>query len=198
MNFSKQSINIGEGLYFDGPLLIKPKVLKDNRGEFFEFWNSNDFNKIFNKNILFVEENLSFSHKGVLRGLHYQLEPFSQGKLIICLSGNIFDVIVDIRESSETFGRFASIYLSSENNNILWILKGFAHGFLSLSPDTRLIYKLTSHWVKESERSISWKDKNINIKWPFLENNIKNPIISLKDQNAKSLFQITKDGEIFK
>ena len=80
MNFSKQSINIGEGLYFDGPLLIKPKVLKDNRGEFFEFWNSNDFNKIFNKNILFVQENLSFSHKGVLRGLHYQLEPFSQGK----------------------------------------------------------------------------------------------------------------------
>ena len=198
MNFSKQSINIGEGLYFDGPLLIKPKVIKDNRGEFFEFWNSNDFNKIFNKNILFVQENLSFSHKGVLRGLHYQLEPFSQGKLIICLSGNIFDVIVDIRESSETFGRFASIYLSSENNNILWIPKGFAHGFLSLSPDTRLIYKLTSHWVKESERSISWKDKNINIKWPFLENNIKNPIISLKDQNAKSLFQITKDGEIFK
>lgn len=197
MNFSEYLINTEDGFTFDGPLLLKPKVLKDNRGEFFESWNFEYFNKIMNKKILFVQDNISFSHEGVLRGLHYQLEPFSQGKLITCLSGKIFDVIVDIRKNSETFGKYGSINLSFENNNILWIPKGFAHGFLSLSPNTILSYKLTSFWEKKSERSLFWEDKTINIKWPLKENNIINPIISFKDKNAKSLFKLIKDGDLF-
>lgn len=197
MNYLKHSIFIEEGLYFDGPLLLKPKVFKDDRGGFFESWNSESFKKIFNKKIIFVQDNISFSNKGVLRGLHYQVEPFSQGKLIMCLRGKIFDVIVDLRGNSETFGKFASIKLSYENKNILWIPKGFAHGFLSLSTNTILSYKLTSFWEKDSERSLSWDDQYINIKWPFKENNIINPIISNKDKNAKSLSQLIKDGDIF-
>ena len=181
----------------DGPLLIKPTIYNDNRGYFFESWNQKKFNYELRKNINFVQDNYSFSKKGVLRGLHFQLNPFPQGKLIRVNSGEIFDVIVDLRKQSKTFGDWASIVLSSSENNSLWIPEGFAHGFLTLSDYAAICYKVTNYWNKDLENSLLWNDKTVSIKWP---KNIKKDmkfIISQKDQDAITLDELIITDKLF-
>ena len=165
-------------------LLIEPKVFNDDRGFFFESFNQLDFEKETNLFPKFVQENHSKSVKGVLRGLHYQLSPNAQDKLIRVVRGEIFDVAVDIRKDSPSFGKYVSAFLTEENKKQLWIPKGFAHGFITISETAELVYKATKYYSPESERSIRWDDPKLNIDWSL--NGIK-PLISSKDKNAKFL-----------
>lgn len=182
-----------------GPLIFTPKIYADERGYFFESWNKKQFLKSIKISqestsekieIAFVQDNQSFSSKNVLRGLHYQVNPYAQGKLVSCISGEIFDVVVDLRKESPSFGRWAGLILSETNLKQLWIPEGFAHGFLSLKDKTKVLYKTTNFWNKHAERSLKWDDPVINIKWPLLKSN---PIISEKDSIANSLNKINKD-----
>ena len=195
MKISYQQCESNTGCILNGPLLIKPNINIDSRGFFQESWNEKDFNNILIKNNqdnqVFKQDNHSKSTKGTLRGLHYQKEPYSQGKLVRCISGEIFDVAVDIRKGSKTFLNYTSVILSSKNFMQFWIPKGFAHGFLTLSDNTEVIYKVTSYWHKESELSINWNDPKINIKWP--SEDIKYLNISDKDSKAPYMPQIKKE-----
>ncbi len=176
-----------------GPLLITPNVFKDERGFFMESWNIKDWEKILNKDNQsinnFVQDNHSKSTRGVLRGLHYQKNPYAQGKLVRCISGEIFDIAVDIRNNSPTFGKWVGDILSCDNKNQLWIPEGFAHGFLTLSSTADVAYKATNFYNKESEGSIIWNDDFININW---EDYIKKELIlvSEKDNLAPKLCDI--------
>ena len=174
---------------FNGPILLKPNLFTDERGFFMESWNNNVFNNILKKPIIFVQDNHSFSHQGVLRGMHYQLNPFPQSKLVRCISGEIFDVIVDLRKSSETYLSWAGIYLNEKNNAQLWVPYGFAHGFLTISKTATVLYKTNAYWDGDSEVSLNWQDKDINIKWPKIEQNI---VISEKDKRGKKISEIEK------
>jgi dTDP-4-dehydrorhamnose 3,5-epimerase len=147
-------------------ILLEPKVYSDNRGFFFESFNHDNFEKIIGKKVNFVQDNHSSSHKGVLRGLHYQLEPKVQAKLVRIISGEVFDVAVDLRKSSSTFGKWVGAILSADNKKQLWIPAGFAHGFLSLVDGTQMLYKTTDYYAPECERSIIWSDDQIGIDWP--------------------------------
>ncbi len=147
-------------------LLIEPKVHEDNRGFFFESFNLKDFKETTSLDVNFVQDNHSKSTKGVLRGLHYQLPPYAQGKLVRVIQGEVFDVAVDLRRSSPTFGQHVSHILSAENKKQIWIPEGFAHGFLTLSATAEFLYKTTSFYSPEYERCILWNDKKINIDWP--------------------------------
>ena len=138
------------------------------------------------------KKNHSKSKKGVLRGLHYQREPYAQAKLVRCISGLIFDVVLDLRKESKTFGKWAGINLSADNYNQLWIPKGFAHGFLTLSNFAEINYKTTNFWYKKYEMSILWNDKNINIKWP-LQNLDSQLIINQKDKTAKNSQKLARN-----
>jgi dTDP-4-dehydrorhamnose 3,5-epimerase len=149
-------------------LLIEPKVFEDDRGFFFESFNLNEFRNATSLDINFVQDNHSKSIKRVLRGLHYQLPPFSQGKLVRVVQGEVFDVAVDLRKSSATFGQYISQILSSENKKQIWIPEGFAHGFLTLSNTAEVLYKATNFFSPTHERIIVWNDPLINIKWPVL------------------------------
>ena len=181
----------------NGPLLIKSEIFYDNRGYFFESWNQKKFNYELRNNINFVQDNYSFSKKGVLRGLHFQLNPFPQGKLIRVNSGEIFDVMVDLRKKSKTFGNWASVVLSSSENNSLWIPEGFAHGFLTLSDYAAICYKVTNYWNKDLENSLLWNDMKVSIKWPRnIKKNMKF-IISQKDQNAMTLDDLIIADKLF-
>ena len=177
----------------EGPKVISPIVFDDERGFFYESWNS----KIFKDNVKnehnFVQENTSFSKKGVLRGIHYQLPPFSQGKLVKVSSGSIYDVIVDLRLNSKTFAHWAFIELNDINKKQLWIPSGFAHGFLSLADKTIVDYKVTNFWSKAHERSILWSDNALKIDWP----KGLNFIISDKDSIASTLEELRLNKEIF-
>lgn len=177
-------------------LLIEPNIFHDERGLFFESWNKRNFQNLLkneNQEIFeIVQENHSKSKKGVLRGLHYQREPYAQAKLVRCISGLIFDVVLDLRKESKTFGKWAGINLSADNYNQLWIPKGFAHGFLTLSNFAEINYKTTNFWYKEYEMSILWNDKNINIKWP-LQNLDSQLIINQKDKTAKIFSEISEE-----
>jgi dTDP-4-dehydrorhamnose 3,5-epimerase len=146
-------------------LVIEPKVFSDDRGFFFESFNENDFSKAVSRKITFVQDNHSLSKKGVLRGLHYQMQQ-TQGKLVRVVSGAVFDVAVDLRTSSSTFGKWVGIELSAENKKQLWIPEGFAHGFLVLSDHAEFLYKTTDYWNAASEQCIIWNDPSLNIKWP--------------------------------
>ena len=194
MALTSQKISNANGQIIEGPLLIKPNVFKDERGFFMESWNSNDWKSIIEKNKqefnLFLQDNHSQSSIGVLRGLHYQLNPYAQGKLVRCISGEIFDVAVDIRLNSPTFGKYVGEFLSSENYLQLWIPEGFAHGFLTISEKAEVVYKTTNFWDKNSERSIKWDDPSINIEWPeiILKNN--EILISPKDSQAPLLSEV--------
>jgi len=194
MVLTSQKVSNAIGQTIEGPLLIKPNVFNDDRGFFMESWNSNDWKSImenckqeFN---LFLQDNHSQSSIGVLRGLHYQLNPYAQGKLVRCISGEIFDVAVDIRINSPTFGKYVGEFLSSENYLQLWIPEGFAHGFLTISEKAEVVYKTTNFWDKNSERSIKWDDPSINIEWPeiILKNN--EILISPKDSQAPLLSEV--------
>ena len=163
-------------------LMVRPKVFSDNRGFFFESYNALGFNKAIGSDIVFVQDNHSFSKKNVLRGLHFQLNK-PQGKLIRVCNGSIFDVAVDLRKDSETYLKWFGCELSKENKNQLWIPPGFAHGFICLSDVAEVLYKTTEFWYPEDERTIIWNDKTINISWP---NSIE-PIISDKDKEGKEI-----------
>lgn len=149
--------------------LIEPSVFEDERGFFYESFNQQKFNKEIGENITFVQDNHSKSSKGVLRGLHYQEEPFAQGKLVRVISGEVFDVAVDVRKQSPTYGQWVSQILSAENKKQLWIPEGFAHGFLTLSDMAEFLYKTTNFYNKESECTIHWKDNDFFIEWPVMD-----------------------------
>lgn len=166
-------------IFFENVFVLSPKTYLDNRGSFFESWNKKTFNELLNVNYEFVQDNHSISVEGTLRGLHYQL-PNPQGKLVRVIYGEIFDVIVDIRLSSPTFGQWRGVNLSSVNMKQIWIPPGFAHGFLALSSKAEVLYKTTEYRHKESEKTIIWNDREISIKWPVT----KNVIISNKDMNG--------------
>jgi len=149
--------------------LIEPDVFEDERGFFYESFNQQKFNEAIGGNITFVQDNHSKSSKGVLRGLHYQKAPFAQGKLVRVIAGEVFDVAVDIRKESPTYGQWVAEVLTGENKKQLWIPEGFAHGFLTLSDDAEFLYKTTNFYNKVSEHSIHWKDNEFNIHWPKVE-----------------------------
>ncbi|MFQ1970825.1 dTDP-4-dehydrorhamnose 3,5-epimerase [Aeromonas veronii] len=163
--------------------IIEPKVFGDERGFFFESFNHKLFEEAVGYQVNFVQDNHSKSSKGVLRGLHYQMPPHAQGKLVRCVAGEVFDVAVDIRKSSPTFGQWVGVHLSGENKRQLWIPEGFAHGFVTLSETAEFLYKTTNYYSPVSEKSIIWNDKNLNIEWPITFA----PILSIKDDNAKIL-----------
>jgi len=172
------SLTINE-IFFKSVYVFSPKAYSDNRGSFFESWNKKTFNELLDVNYDFVQDNHSISVEGALRGLHYQF-PNPQGKLVRVISGEIFDVTVDIRESSSTFGQWCGVNLSSDNMKQIWIPPGFAHGFLALSSKAEVLYKTTDYWHKENEKTIIWNDKDISIEWPAT----KKVIVSEKDQNG--------------
>lgn len=158
-------------------LLIEPKVFGDARGFFFESYNREVFKEATGLNIDFVQDNHSRSTKGVLRGLHYQLPPKSQGKLVRVVQGEVFDVAVDIRKGSITFGRWVGEHLSAENKRQLWIPPGFAHGFLTMSDTAEFLYKTTDYYAPQLDRCIRWDEPAIGIEWPHQEK----PMVSTKD-----------------
>lgn len=191
MKFESRLIKNKNGYEIRGPILIEPKIFGDTRGFFYESWNEEDWKQILNKfNQIykpFLQDNHSKSIKGVLRGLHFQRDPLPQGKLVRCISGEIFDVAVDIRKNSESFGKWVGVYLNSTNHNQLWIPEGFAHGFLTISDYAEVNYKTTNFWNKHYEDSIIWNDKTINIDWPLLDLSEVSVRLSEKDLNAQKL-----------
>ena len=164
----------------EGLLLIKPKVLGDDRGYFFESWSKLAFDKV-GLDLNFVQDNQSLSQKGVLRGLHFQNPPYAQGKLVRVIKGRVLDVVVDIRKESQTYGQYFSVELSEENKTILWIPPGFAHGFITLEDDTIFTYKCTGIYNAASEGSLLWNDADLNIDW-----GVAHPLISNKDRGAEN------------
>ena len=165
-------------------LIIEPQLFKDDRGFFYESYNKKNLDKIIK--IAFVQDNESKSNKGVVRGLHFQLPPFEQTKLVRCVSGKILDVAVDLRTSSKTYGKSFSIELSSENNRQLFVPKGFAHGFQVLSKEATVNYKVDEYYNQNSDSGIIWNDKDLSIKWNL---DLK-PILSAKDLNLISFKEL--------
>ena len=162
-------------------ILFEPKVFGDERGFFFESFNQREFEEAVGRKVSFVQDNHSKSQKGVLRGLHYQLPPKAQGKLVRVVQGEVFDVAVDIRRSSPTFGQWVGAILSAENKRHLWIPEGFAHGFVTLSETAEFLYKTTDYYAPEYERCIVWDDPTLQIAWPPLP---QPPVLSAKDQRG--------------
>ena len=174
--------------FIDGPRLIESEAFADSRGFFIESFNSARFYSLVGE-FAMVQDNHSRSRVGVLRGLHYQLPPRAQGKLVMLVRGAVFDVAVDIRSESPTFGQWTGVYLSEENHLQFWIPPGFAHGFVSLTDPADVIYKVTEYYSAEHDRSIRWDDPDIGIEWPL----DAKPILSDKDANAPYL----RDAEVF-
>ena len=192
------NINSNKGNLIKGPMIIKPKIFVDDRGYFFESWNHLEFNKTISREVNFIQDNHSKSRYGVLRGLHYQLKPKAQGKLVRCTKGEVFDVLADIRKDSDTYGEWSSIILNEQNKLQFWIPEGFVHGFISLKDFSEIQYKTNEYWDKDHERSLFWKDSDLNIKWPLANNNEKNKIITNhKDAIAPTLRDIEKSGDLF-
>jgi len=160
-------------------LIIEPKVFGDERGFFFESYNQKNFEKATGIKTDFVQDNHSRSAKGVLRGLHYQIKQ-PQGKLVRVSSGDVFDVVVDLRKSSATFGKWQGVLLSADNKRQLWIPQGFAHGFVVLSESAEFLYKTTDYYAPEYERCIRWDDADLAIDWQYADD----PLVSEKDNNG--------------
>lgn len=171
-------------------ILLEPEVFEDERGFFFESFNQRMFEQSCGRSPVFVQDNHSGSSRGVLRGLHYQLPPQAQGKLVRVVYGRVFDVAVDIRRSSPTYGRWVGEYLSADNRKQLWIPEGFAHGFLTLSEAAQVVYKTTRFYAPELERCLCWDDPTIGIAWPTSPST---PLLSPKDAAAL----ILGDAETF-
>jgi len=165
--------------YIEGLYILEPRVFEDSRGIFFETFNDLKFKEEIGLDVEFVQDNESISKKNVLRGLHFQLPPFAQGKLVRVVSGRALDVAVDIRKNSPTYGKYHLVELSSENKKQFWIPPGFAHGFVALEENTIFNYKCTNYYSPVSERTIQWNDPLLNIDWKISE-----PIISEKDQKG--------------
>jgi len=162
----------------EGLLIIKPDVFEDDRGYFFESYNRDRFNQQ-GIDLTFVQDNESRSKKGVLRGMHFQVPPFEQGKLVRVVKGAVLDVAVDIRKGSPTYGKWHAVELSGRNKLMYWIPAGFAHGFLTLEDDTVFFYKCTNVYHKESERCFRWDDPDLGIAW-----GLDHPIVSDRDNQA--------------
>ena len=165
--------------------IFEPKIFGDARGFFFESFNQKVFESTTGLKRAFVQDNHSKSQKGVLRGLHYQLPPMAQGKLVRVTQGEVFDVAVDVRKSSATFGQWVGVILSSENNRQLWVPEGFAHGFYTLSDTAEFLYKTTNFYSPQHEASLIWNDETIGIDWPLYDNVA--PLLNQKDVIAKTL-----------
>jgi dTDP-4-dehydrorhamnose 3,5-epimerase len=176
-------------LDIDGLVVFEPRVFTDERGAFFESFNEAKFREATGFAGSFVQDNHSISHKGVLRGLHYQLPPHAQGKLVRVVAGAVFDVAVDIREGSPTFGRWAGVQLTAANRKQFWIPAGFAHGFLALEDGTEFLYKTTDFWHAASERGIRWNDPDIGVEWPTRAM----PILHQRDAVADHLRDLITD-----
>lgn len=164
-------------------LLVEPKLIPDDRGFFMESYNRSAFAEAAGREVDFVQDNHSLSGRGVLRGLHYQLPPNAQAKLVRVVVGEIFDVAVDIRRGSPTFGRWVGERLSAENRRQLWIPEGFAHGFLALSERAEVLYKASAYYAPASERTLAWNDPSVAIEWPPESR----PLLSPKDSDAPRL-----------
>jgi dTDP-4-dehydrorhamnose 3,5-epimerase len=165
-------------------LVLEPKVFGDARGFFFESWNQDAFDKAVGSPVRFVQDNHSRSARGVLRGLHYQVQQ-AQGKLVRVIAGEVFDVAVDLRRSSPTFGRWVGERLSAENNRMMWVPAGFAHGFLVLSETADFLYKTTDYWAPPHERTLLWNDPALGIGWPLSVE----PLLKPKDAAGAPLAQ---------
>ncbi len=173
-----------QGHIIEGPLLLTPQTFCDDRGWVMESWNQLHFDDAVGEAVVFCQDNHSYSSQGVLRGLHYQLAPKMQAKLVRVSRGKIFDVAVDIRRSSETFGQWVSAELSAKNKSQLWIPEGFAHGFLSLSAVNEVQYKARGFWNRDCERAIHWNDPDLDISWPL--DKLKETQLSLSGKDAKA------------
>lgn len=183
MNFEFKKLDIPD------VILITPEVFSDERGVFMEIYKKSAFEKAGIRKE-FIQDNHSSSKKNVLRGLHYQISPKQQAKLVRCIKGEIFDVAVDIRKGSPSFGKWVAADLTEENKKIIFIPVGFAHGYLVLSEEAKVVYKVDEEYSREHERGIFWKDSTIKIEWPISAS----PILSEKDKKLPSL----RDAEIFR
>lgn len=179
-----------DGIQISGPLLFKPRIFNDDRGYFYESWNESSFRTNLQQNgqsyESFVQDNHSSSRRGVIRGLHYQSNPDPQAKLVRCVVGEIFDVAVDIRKRSPTYGMYVGAKLSSSNHEQLWIPQGFAHGFMALTEEVVVLYKTTSFWNPSCEGTLRWDDPDLNICWPL--DSVQGEIILSEKDRSGSLF----------
>jgi dTDP-4-dehydrorhamnose 3,5-epimerase len=170
-------------------MILEPQVFGDARGFFYESFNESDFQKATGLHVHFVQDNHSKSARGVLRGLHYQIQH-PQGKLVRVVQGEVFDVAVDLRKSSPHFGKWVGVHLSESNRRQLWVPTGFAHGFVVLSETAEFLYKTTDYWFSEHERSLVWNDPDLAIEWPI----DFQPQLAVKDQNGQGM----KNAEFYK
>lgn len=166
-----------------GVLIIEPRVFGDERGFFFESFNSRSFKEATGLNVEFVQDNHSESQKNVLRGLHYQVEPMAQGKLVRVVQGAVFDVAVDLRQGSKSYKQWVGGVLSAENKRQMWVPPGFAHGFLTLTETAEFLYKTDQYYSPAHERTVHWRDPSLNIDWPLSGD----PLVSPKDAAAPCL-----------
>ena len=186
-----------QGAMMDGPLLITPTAFGDERGWFFESWNQRKFDEAVGEAVVFSQDNHSRSIRGVLRGLHYQLAPEPQAKLVRSSQGSIFDVAVDIRRRSSTFGQWVGAELTAANKSQLWIPVGFAHGFLTLSDVAEVQYKARGFWDKSCERAIVWNDPDIAIDWPLERLEGTEVSLSGKDAEAAGFMTAVAAEDVF-
>ena len=193
MIMQKKLLVGSDGKTINDLFLLTPSIFHDNRGYFYESWNQKDFDQLIGKSINFLQDNHSFSKQGVIRGLHYQLQPFKQSKLVTCMRGEIFDVAVDLRKTSRTFGNWVGVTLNDKNHNKLWIPEGFAHGFLVMSSSALVMYKVDQYWKKDYEKSIRWDDQYLKIQWPEV---IDKGLVSEKDANSMNFLDL-KEDQIF-
>jgi dTDP-4-dehydrorhamnose 3,5-epimerase len=196
-----EQLRTTSGQLIEGPLLLTTRVFADERGFFLESWNQRVFAEALGVPLeeapLFRQDNQSQSVRGVLRGLHYQLQPEPQAKLVRCTSGEIFDVAVDIRRSSPTFAQWVGARLSGENHAQLWVPVGFAHGFLTLSESADVLYKASGFWNRDCERSLRWNDPTIAIDWPLKLLRGQQVLLAEKDAAAPTFEQALGAGEVF-
>ena len=194
------------GKPLEGPLLITPRVFGDERGFFYESWNERTFQSALveagvapddAQALRFRQDNHSRSSAGVLRGLHFQLLPDPQGKLVRCSVGEIIDVAVDLRRSSSTYGQWVSAELSAANHQQLWVPVGFAHGFLTLSDVAEVQYKASGFWNRDCERSLRWDDPTLQLEWPLKLAGVAAPLLAAKDAEAPSLAALERAGDVF-
>jgi dTDP-4-dehydrorhamnose 3,5-epimerase len=180
-----------EKTFIDGLVVLNPEVFGDERGFFYESFNLKVFHELISPDSLFVQDNHSMSSKGILRGLHYQHQN-PQGKLVRATKGKIYDVAIDLRKRSSTFGKHLGVILSAENKKQLWVPKGFAHGFLVLSETAEVNYKTSDYYRPDDEYSIRWNDPHLAISWPALDCNYK---LSSKDSSALNFNEVPHFGE---
>ena len=190
-----------ETLSLAGPLLLTPDVFGDDRGYFLESWNQRRFAEALGiaeaEVPSFVQDNQSLSTRGVLRGLHYQVAPEPQAKLVRCVAGEIFDVAVDLRRNSASFGQWTGARLSGTNHRQLWVPVGFAHGFLTLSDSAEVLYKTVGYWSRACERSLRWNDPAIGIDWPVADLEGLEPLLTGKDAGAPTLAAALAADDVF-